>query len=449
MRRIVFTALMGAALLMGNSLQAGPPIPPDTFRALGGSGSMGDTLSSMVEFDNVNIVQGWSFGLCHDGANLMLNTATESSLVMTINGGNAAGFLSLDPMPSNGDGVTMGVVIDLFGINTLAPGMNQPILDLSYTLIGDPTIMGADIVTDACFCDTIGVPTVATVSVVDGASIPPITECGTFTIAVPPPGAQFSDFTCVGGPDNADLSWTVSGGPFDYILVHRNGEFLAMLGGDSGMFSDPGLVAGSYHYSLIAVEFMDPMGSPTITVVECDVEVIPLAIDDDGIDPIIGPYTGGTLVTITGTGFLPPEMDTTVELDGVTQAMITVIDDNTLTFVTQSTMMLGLVDVTVSNSNGTATLVDGFEYAWIRGDSNSDGAVDLADAIFIFSFLFENGTTPACLDAADDNDDGGVNIADPVYLISFLFEMGPVPLAPFPDAGSDPTADGLDCLGVL
>ena len=39
----------------------------------------------------------------------------------------------------------------------------------------------------------------------------------------------------------------------------------------------------------------------------------------------------------------------------------------------------------------------------------------------------------------DINDDNLIDVADPIYLLSFLFNAGAAPLAPFPDPGPDPT----------
>ena len=43
--------------------------------------------------------------------------------------------------------------------------------------------------------------------------------------------------------------------------------------------------------------------------------------------------------------------------------------------------------------------------AFIRGDANADGAVDIADAKSILSYLFHGARLGACGDAADANDD--------------------------------------------
>ena len=42
---------------------------------------------------------------------------------------------------------------------------------------------------------------------------------------------------------------------------------------------------------------------------------------------------------------------------------------------------------------------------FVRGDSNGDGAIDIADAIAVLSYLFAGGRALDCDDAADVNDD--------------------------------------------
>ncbi len=82
--------------------------------------------------------------------------------------------------------------------------------------------------------------------------------------------------------------------------------------------------------------------------------------------------------------------------------------------------------------------------AFVRGDGNGDGAIDIADPIFNLDYLFSGGSS-FCADSQDTNDDGAIDIADPIYNLAFLFSSGPPPPAPYPGAGSDPTADGLGC----
>lgn len=80
-----------------------------------------------------------------------------------------------------------------------------------------------------------------------------------------------------------------------------------------------------------------------------------------------------------------------------------------------------------------------------RGDTNGDGALDIADAIATLSYLFGSASVPSCRDAVDTNDDGAVDIADAIAELSYLFgASGPLP-APFGEYGTDPSGDGLDC----
>jgi hypothetical protein len=89
----------------------------------------------------------------------------------------------------------------------------------------------------------------------------------------------------------------------------------------------------------------------------------------------------------------------------------------------------------------------GGDAAFIRGDCNTDGMVDIADPAATMSHLFLGVFDPQCMDACDSNDDGTVDVADTVNTLHFLFKLGPEPPDPGPYvAGSDPTPDayGLD-----
>ena len=84
---------------------------------------------------------------------------------------------------------------------------------------------------------------------------------------------------------------------------------------------------------------------------------------------------------------------------------------------------------------------------FVRGDANGDGGVDLSDAVSIFGDLFLGQPAAAsCRDALDTNDSGSVDISDGIFLLGSLFQGGPPPPEPHPNAGVDPTPDGLpDC----
>jgi hypothetical protein len=81
-----------------------------------------------------------------------------------------------------------------------------------------------------------------------------------------------------------------------------------------------------------------------------------------------------------------------------------------------------------------------------RGDANADGVHNLTDSVFTLLFLFQGGTEPPCLKAADTDNKGDLNVTDAVFLLSFLFQGGELPPAPFPDCGWDLDIDELTCV---
>lgn len=81
-----------------------------------------------------------------------------------------------------------------------------------------------------------------------------------------------------------------------------------------------------------------------------------------------------------------------------------------------------------------------------RGDANNDGIANIADAVFVITYIFAGGAEPTCFDAADLNDDGINNVADAIYGIQYFFTGGSPPPAPGPlTCGDDPTMDSISC----
>ena len=93
--------------------------------------------------------------------------------------------------------------------------------------------------------------------------------------------------------------------------------------------------------------------------------------------------------------------------------------------------------------------IGAYEYwgnRFMRGDVNADEMINIADPIFILSFIFSGGDAPSCHDAADANDDGIENIADAITALSYIFSGGKPPPKPFGRCGCDVTEDMLDCV---
>lgn len=97
------------------------------------------------------------------------------------------------------------------------------------------------------------------------------------------------------------------------------------------------------------------------------------------------------------------------------------------------------------NGNGIPDECD--EDTSIRGDSNADGRVNIADGVYTLGSLFVGVQAPSCRDAVDTDDSGELNINDSIATINWLFAGGADPAPPGPeDCGEDPTpVDALDC----
>ena len=64
----------------------------------------------------------------------------------------------------------------------------------------------------------------------------------------------------------------------------------------------------------------------------------------------------------------------------------------------------------------------------IAGDADRSGEVDLADVVFLISYIFTGGQAPSPLDVGDANGDCSIDIADVVYLINYIFAGGSTPV---------------------
>ena len=84
------------------------------------------------------------------------------------------------------------------------------------------------------------------------------------------------------------------------------------------------------------------------------------------------------------------------------------------------------------------------EALFTRGDPNSDGQIDVSDAVFILLNRFANGADPSCEKSADANDSGGLEVGDAISILDYLFKSGAPPAEPFMQCGVD--ASGLSCV---
>jgi hypothetical protein len=152
------------------------------------------------------------------------------------------------------------------------------------------------------------------------------------------------------------------------------------------------------------------------------------AVTVTAVAPVSGSTSGGTAVTINGSGFAS---GATVTFGGTAATNVVVVSAIKITATTPA-HAAGSVNVTVTNTNAsTATLTSGYLYAMLF-DPNGDGVVDPADIFSLINYLFLGGPAPhgtAGMASGDANGDGVVDPADIFYLINYLFLGGIQPHA--------------------
>lgn len=79
---------------------------------------------------------------------------------------------------------------------------------------------------------------------------------------------------------------------------------------------------------------------------------------------------------------------------------------------------------------------------FLRGDSNMDRRIDIADPIHVLNHLYANGSLD-CPDAADANDDGRIDISDPIAILYNRFSDLLLPPPNISGKGMDLTNDLL------
>ena len=134
----------------------------------------------------------------------------------------------------------------------------------------------------------------------------------------------------------------------------------------------------------------------------------------------------GTLVP-TATAVLPwhpgfegEVMELTVPSADFAQTYDEILNNNNSETYTVSWNFTGETDL---RSLSGGIVVNGY----FCGDANTDGGVNVGDAVWIIQWVFGSGPNPYPYLAADANGDGQPNVGDAVYLIAYIFSGGPAP----------------------
>lgn len=391
------------------------------------------SFAANVNFDNTSTddCDGWSFGVCHDGAVLALDTFTDSALTSTINGGSPPGFGSTTLVDA-ATGGTQGVVIDLFGIQKLAPGTGYNLVDMGYSAL---EVM-ADTATSIAICNTLGNPAVADVIVIGGGSITPTENPGDVMVLdfVAPPAFTLRVVAPAMATSDSDFDASVE---FDNVGPNP------IDGWSFGVCHDGA--------ALTLNSFAD---SALVTTINAG------AAPGFGATSLVDPATGGTQGIVIdlfginkldpGTGFVFVDMNytATTVADGDPDVVTTVAICGTLGNPPVADVIVDMgASVVPQEEDATVTIV-GIPPApeFVRGECNGDGMLNIADGIWLLNMLFQGGTSSTCVEACDANDDGGIDAADAMFIFEYRLLAGPPPPAPWPDCGVDPDDPlGADC----
>ena len=75
---------------------------------------------------------------------------------------------------------------------------------------------------------------------------------------------------------------------------------------------------------------------------------------------------------------------------------------------------------------------------FIRGDTNGDGSVTIADAVPLIGYFFWGIEATDCMLAGDFDDDETLSTSDFAGILQYVVGAGEPPSSPFPEPGPDP-----------
>lgn len=365
-----------------------------------------------VNLDTVDVLQGWSWGICN-APETMATDVADGTTTATVNNGSPPDFNTINIFA---EGWSVGAVISFLGAASLPAGTGLEMNVATYDVSG---LSGAS---DVCTCDaTIGSPATANVLVVDGQSIAPA------------------------GADGACAS--LEPGPPPYVVSLDASGLVVTISLDSSAGADvQGWSWGVCNDETQIQPLSVADGSTTATVNGGSPP------DFNTINTFANGWSVGVVISFLGTASLPPgsgyEMNiATYEATGIQQGEMTDVCmcDNTIgSPPTANVIVVAGQSVQFGGFDACVTLEVALDPPFVRGDCNDDGGDDIADGIYLINNLFLGGPDANCPAACDANSDGLIDASDATFLWNYLLLDGPPPAAPFPGCGPG-GADPADC----
>ena len=396
------------------------------------SGAPGSSADIQVLLDNNGEdIQGWSFGVCHDGLALSLTAVVDGATTSTVKNGGPPDFNQVNVLAD--EGFTVGVVVCFTGCAVLPSATTGNELNVAtYELIG-----AAGTTTDVEYCSTIGSPAVEILVVVGGQSILPSTSSGTIELVTGPPPFDFSagdyslDYNGLTGEATVSISPMITENPDNPGFPNDTQGFSMGLSHDSAVLSLDSVIWNS------ALGFEPDFANGDMGLA-------------DG-------WTIGVVYSFTGQNTLAFETATAVLLVDYSTVASTLVDLETPTTTpliwsndlgsppVVNIVVVGGSSLDPSLTDGSVTLNPTYappDTPFVRGNCNGDDRVDIADGIWILNEMFQGGPAGTCVEACDANSDDMTDTADAIFVISYRLLSGPMPTAPFPECGIE---EGADC----
>jgi hypothetical protein len=261
-------------------------------------------------------------------------------------------------------------------------------------------------------------------------------------------------FTYLSAPSVSGLSPT-AGVPGGGTTVTINGSNFSTAPGTTGV-SFGGSVATSVSCASTSLCYAaSPSGTGTVDVrVTVGTQMSPTNPSDTytydpapqvaAVHPRVGSTTGGTAVTLSGSGFSGA---TAVAFGGTLAATFTVDSDGSLTVTAPAGTSGATVDVRVTTAVGTSSIgaVDGYTFLPV-GDVNADLVVNSVDALCILRQVASLPNTQACPDPLpgnpDVNGDGKVTSVDALCVLRLVAKLPSTLACPTAPAASQPSGSG-------
>lgn len=420
------TALSCLLLALSLPLKLGAA---DTLTLTSATGSPGDLVEIHVDATNDDEIQGFSLAMLFDAPDVTpVGIAFSSTVTEAVIGGEPefVGFVVSETE------VIAGVILDLDPTTVVSipssPSTAETVAKIQFEIAAD-AIPGGQ-VRELALVPSLGTTADTIFSSFGITSFPTILGSGSVTIA-----NEFRlfipDTTIVAGASTeliVSVDHPIDLNAFQVVVAYDNSDLQLVVPPD--MFDHlTGVSSGT-----IEVEFLNPIYSPSLPFPDLGSGAFALAaIFDAG-----GPFDGQVLPAGLNTSLFRMTMDVSSILS-LGDCPLVEFRDGIAAVGIDNALVIQLGD-SVAPVLDPPTICVGDPPEFRRGDVNTSGSVDIADAIAHLTFLFASGVSSSCHPAADANDDGNLDIADAISILDFLFSMGPAPAAPGPnDCGPDPT----------